>query len=55
MGDINIHENYPAEKNVRPESQPHRKTQVGRPSGSHLIQLSVPSRSSLHWAAQGLV
>lgn len=54
MDYINIHENYPAE-NIRPQSQHRRKTQDGRPSGIHLVQLPPQSRSSLNWAAQGFV
>lgn len=54
MDYINIHENYPTE-NIRPQSQHHRKTQDGRPSGSHLVQLPPQSRSSLNGAAQGFV
>lgn len=47
--------NYPAEENIRPEPQPHRTTQDGRPSGSNLVQLPAQDRCGLNWAAQGLV
>lgn len=51
MDAITIVENYPTEKNKRPECQPDRKTQDGRPSEIHMVQLPAQSRSSLNQTA----